>query len=152
MITIFTTPSCSSCRKAKKWLEDFDVKYREKNLMEVAITEDDINMMLKNTENGFEDIISKRSKVFNESDKPVEDMTVKELKKFIIQNPSILKRPIIVDDSRLQVGYNVDDIRVFIPKKLREVIMCNNCVEGENCDYQRSMKKYFQEIREDMDK
>ena len=32
----------------------------------------------------------------------------------------MLKRPILIDDKRLQVGYNVDEIRRFLPREVRE--------------------------------
>lgn len=147
MITIFTTPSCSSCRKAKKWLEDHKIPYQEKNLFNQPITEKDIDMMLENAENGFEDIISTRSKVFKENDLDVEDMRISELKAFIIDNPSVLKRPIIIDSDKMQVGYNDEEIRIFIPKRLRELIMCVDCPRGETCDYQSALKRYFEEIK-----
>ena len=31
----------------------------------------------------------------------------------------LLRRPIILDDKRLQVGYNEDEIRRFLPRKVR---------------------------------
>lgn len=150
MITIFTTPSCSSCRKAKKWLDDHKIAYEEKNLFNQRITEDDIDRMLENAENGFEDIISTRSKIFKEQSLDVEDMRISELKQFIINNPSVLKRPIIIDGDKMQVGYNDEEIRVFIPKRLRELIMCVDCPQGEYCDYQSALKRYFDEIKQDI--
>lgn len=148
MITIFTTPSCSSCRKAKKWLDDHKIAYEEKNLFNQRITEEDIDRMLENAENGFDDIISTRSKVFKEESLDVEDMRISELKQFIIDHPSILKRPIMVDGEKMQVGYNDEEIRVFIPKRLRELIMCTDCPQGYSCDYQSALERYFKEIRE----
>ena len=38
---------------------------------------------------------------------------------FIIDNPSVLKRPIIINECELQVGYNNEDITIFLPKELR---------------------------------
>lgn len=149
MITIFTTPSCSSCRKAKKWLDDHRIAYEERNLFNQRITEKDIDRMLENTENGFEDIISTRSKVFKEQSLDVEDMRISELKSFIIENPSVLKRPIIIDGEKMQVGYNDEEIRVFIPRRLRELIMCVDCPQGENCDYQSALNRYFEEIKKE---
>lgn len=151
MIEIYTTPSCSSCRKAKKWFEEHKIEYREKNLFSNKITHDDIIAMLKNTENGFEDIISTRSKIFKDNNLNVEDMTFNELKNFIIDNPSILKRPIIVDRNKMQVGYNDEEIRVFLPRRLREIIMCE-CTDKEDCDYRTSLNKYLSEIREEQKK
>ena len=148
MITIYTTPSCSSCRKAKKWFEDHRIEYREKNIFNIKLTRDDIIMMLKNTDNGFEDIISTRSKVFQEKNLDIEDMTMSELTNFIIANPSVLRRPIIIEAKKMQVGYNEDEIRTFIPRRLREIIMCTTCDKGDDCDYKNALDIYFKELRE----
>lgn len=147
MITIYTTPSCSSCRKAKKWLEEHRLPYQEKNLLSEKITLEDISKMLRNAENGFEDIISTRSKVYKDEKLDPEEMTVKELTSFILDNPSVLKRPIIVDDSKMQVGYNDEEIRVFVPRKLREYVMCKHLPEDGICDYETQLKAYFDEIK-----
>ena len=149
MISIYTTPSCSSCRKAKKWLDDHKIPYNEKNLFNQRIALEDIDRMLENAENGFEDIISTRSKIFKEQSLDVEDMKMSELKQFIIDNPSVLKRPIIIDGEKMQVGYNDEEIRVFIPRRLRELIMGIDCPKGEICDYQTALKRYFEEMNLD---
>ena len=147
MITIYTTPSCSSCRKAKKWLDDHRIPYSEKNIFNENITEDDIDLMLQHSENGFEDIISTRSKIIRENDLDIEAMRTNELKRFILDNPSVLKRPIMIDpkDNKMQVGYNDEEIRVFIPKRLRELIMYSSFSQGD-FDYKKALEIYFNEI------
>src|SRR5690606_33440844 len=104
MITIYTTPSCSSCRKAKKWLDEHKVPYEEKNLFNHRINDGDIEMMLSHAENGFDDIISTRSKIFKEQELEVEDMSVLKLKSFNNNHPTGLKRTIIVESKPIQVG------------------------------------------------
>lgn len=32
MIRIYTSPSCSSCRKVKKWFEDQKIPFEERNI------------------------------------------------------------------------------------------------------------------------
>ena len=147
MVKIYVTPTCSSCRKAKKWLEEHNVKYKEINLLSTKLTDDDLNLILKNTENGFEDIISTRSKIIKESNIDINEMTVNELKQFIINNPTILRRPIIVDDKRLQVGYNEEDIDIFIPEELRKLMISVWCESDEDCDYKTILKRYLEESR-----
>lgn len=120
MIQIYTTPSCASCRKAKKWFDQYNIPYSEKNIFSIKLSKEDIFKMLANSENGFEDIISTRSKVFKEKKLNPDSMSVKELVEFIIENPSVLKRPIIINDNELQVGYNNEDITIFLPKELRD--------------------------------
>jgi regulatory protein spx len=102
-------------------------------------------MMLKNTENGFEDIISTRSKIFQEMNIDIEEMPMNEMIEFIIDNPSVLRRPIIIEDAKMQVGYNEDEIRTFIPKRLREIIMTTSSDHGEDSDYHYALKLYMDE-------
>ena len=119
MIQIYTTPSCASCRKAKKWFDQYKIPYSEKNIFSIKLSKDDIFKMLANSENGFEDIISTRSKIFKEKKLDPDSMSVKEIVEFIIEYPSVLKRPIIINENELQVGYNNEDITIFLPKELR---------------------------------
>ena len=94
---------------------------------------DDIYRMLISSENGFDDIISTRSKIIKENNINIDDMTVNQLMDFIIANPTILKRPIIVSDLELQVGYNEDDITLFLPPELRQCSCCFPIEDG--CEY-----------------
>ena len=119
MIQIYTTPSCASCRKAKKWFDQYNIPYSEKNIFSIKLSREDIYKMLANSENGFDDIISTRTKVFKEKKLNPDAMTSQELIDFIIENPSVLKRPIIINENELQVGYNNEDITIFLPKELR---------------------------------
>jgi regulatory protein spx len=139
MIKLYTSPSCSSCRKVKKYFKQYNIRYVEKNIFTTPLTKDDIIKMLMKSENGFEDIISTRSNVFKEKGKNIDDMRMDELVNFIIENPSILKRPIIVNDFEIQVGYNDDDIELFLPEEIRSD-ECQHCFDPEPCDYEKSIK------------
>ena len=121
MIQIYTTPSCASCRKAKKWFDQYKIPYSEKNIFSIKLSKEDIFRMLANSENGFDDIISTRSKVFKEKKLDPDNMSVQELNEFNIDYPSVLKRPIIINENELQVGYNNEDITIFLPKELRNL-------------------------------
>lgn len=138
MIKIYTAPSCLSCRKVKKYFNDNNIPFVEKNIINTKLTREEIYRMLLSSENGFDDIISKRSKIIKENNVDVDNMKLNELMNFIIEHPTILKRPIIVSDMELQVGYNVDDITLFLPPELRE---CQDCLTNEeNCKYANSIK------------
>lgn len=119
MIKIYTAPSCSSCNKAKKFFKDEEIPYTEKNIFVNDLNEKELRDILSKTENGTEDIISTRSKIIKESHADIDNMTISELITFIKKNPSVLKRPIMVDDTKVQVGYNSEEIRVFIPHEKR---------------------------------
>lgn len=132
MVTLYTSPSCASCRKAKKWFDDHRIPYVAKSIFSNEFTAEDVMSILQKSENGTDDIISTRSKIVMENDINFEDMTISQLINFILENPSILKRPLIVDDRRLQVGYNEDEIRTFIPEAERYAWLACNHKECEH--------------------
>mgnify|MGYP001450375804 FL=1 len=119
MVTLYTSPSCTSCRKAKAWLEEHNIPYRERNIFSEPLTLDEIKEILRMTEDGTDEIISTRSKVFQNLDVNIEQLPMKELFSLIQKNPGLLRRPIIIDEKRLQVGYNEDEIRRFLPRTVR---------------------------------
>ena len=67
MVTIYTSPSCTSCRKAKAWLEKQENAYVEKNIFSEPLTIEEIKEILRMTEDGTDEIISERSNTFQES-------------------------------------------------------------------------------------
>ena len=126
MIRIYTAPSCASCRKVKAWLKEHQIPYVEKNIFSTLLRESELKELLERSENGTDDIISKRSKIIKENKIDIDEMSINELIHFIQKNPSILKRPIIIDERRFQVGYNAEEIRAFIPRELRRLQECSN--------------------------
>lgn len=120
MITIYTAPGCSSCRKVKDWFNEWEIPFVEHDITRIPLEKKDILDILYKTENGVEDIISTRSKLFKEKKVDFKTMTTAELVVFIQENPMVLKRPIIVDERKIHVGYNAEEITVFIPREKRE--------------------------------
>ena len=64
MVTLFTSPSCTSCRKAKAWLEEHEIAYKERNIFSEPLSISEIKEILRMTEDGTDEIISTRSKIF----------------------------------------------------------------------------------------
>ena len=53
----------------------------------------------------------------------MDQIPLRELYELMSKYPGMLKRPIIVDEKRLQIGYNEDEIRRFLPRRVREYQM-----------------------------
>ncbi|WP_342430260.1 transcriptional regulator SpxA [Neobacillus sp. FSL H8-0543] len=119
MVTLYTSPSCTSCRKAKSWLEEHDIPYTERNIFSEPLSIEEIKEILRMTEDGTDEIISTRSKTFQKLDVNLDTMPLQDLFELIKANPGLLRRPIIIDEKRLQVGYNEDEIRRFLPRRVR---------------------------------
>lgn len=122
MISLYTTPSCTSCRKVRAWLTENELPFKERNIFSDPLNSDELMEILSLTKNGTEDIISTRSKVYQKLDIDLEELKLEELLSLIEKYPNLLKRPIILDENKLQVGYNEEDIRKFVPRNLRKII------------------------------
>jgi regulatory protein spx len=125
MIVVYTSPGCASCRKVKQWLKDRNLKFIEKNIFTTLLNESEIKHLLMRSENGTEDIISKRSKVIQELKIDLDELSMSALVKFIQNNPSVLKRPIILNERSFLVGYDEEEIGAFVPPELRNIAKAN---------------------------
>ena len=121
MIKIYTVSSCTSCKKAKTWLNAHQLSYNEHNVGKEAITKEEILNILTKTENGIASIVSSKNRYAKSLDFDIEELSVNEVIDLITSNPRILKSPILIDEKRLQVGYKEDDIRAFLPRSVRNV-------------------------------
>ncbi|MBH0785367.1 transcriptional regulator Spx [Enterococcus faecium] len=121
MLTLYTPPSCTSCRKARAWLQEHQIPFVERNIFSEPLNSSELKAILQMTEDGTEEIISTRSKVFQKLNMDLDDLPLQELLELVQNNPGLLRRPIMIDDKRLQVGFNEDEIRRFLPRDVRQL-------------------------------
>ncbi|MDF9824263.1 MULTISPECIES: transcriptional regulator Spx [unclassified Breznakia] len=119
MILMYTSFGCTSAIKAKAWLKENHLDYVEKNIQSTLLNKEEIKYLLQRCPNGTEDIISTRSKAFKELKKNMDDLSINDLVDFIQENPTVLKRPIIMDNQSFVVGFDNDEITAFVPSELR---------------------------------
>lgn len=121
MVTLFLAPSSGSSRKAWAWLTAHQIPFVERNLAVEPLSLAEIKSILKMSENGTDDIISKRSKAYQALNIDLDELSLSQLTTLIQTHPSLVRRPIILDDKRMLVGYNEDEIRRFLPRQVRHL-------------------------------
>ncbi|MGX7352182.1 transcriptional regulator SpxA [Enterococcus canis] len=121
MLTLYTSPSCTSCRKARAWLQEHEIPFVERNIFSEPLNISELKAILRMTEDGTEEIISTRSKVFQKLNIDLDELPLAELLDLVQKNPGLLRRPIMIDEKRLQVGFNEDEIRRFLPRDVRQL-------------------------------
>ncbi|GFI41671.1 Spx/MgsR family RNA polymerase-binding regulatory protein [Thomasclavelia cocleata] len=119
MIRVYTAPGSRSGRMVVQWLKENNLSFIEKNIFSSDLRINEIRELLERCENGTDDIISKNSKIIKALKIDLNNMKMEDLINFIKNNPSILKRPIIMDEHHFLVGYNEEEIRIFIPRSQR---------------------------------
>lgn len=119
-VTIYTQSSCSSSRKALKWLKENNIAYIEKRITSQPLTLTEFKNILSMTEDGTDEIIAINSNDFKNLDLDIDQLSIQQLFELIQLHPRMLRSPILLDDKRIQIGYNEMDIRRFIPRKIRK--------------------------------
>ncbi len=119
LVTLYTTPSCTSCRKARAWLEEHQIPYTERNIFSEPLSLQEIKDILRMTEEGTEDIVSTRSKAYSDLNIEISELSLNDFYRIVQEQPGLLRRPIMIDEKRLQIGFNEDEIRRFLPREVR---------------------------------
>ncbi len=107
--------------RQERGLKNIIFHSRKETFFSEPLTKKELLKILRMTENGTEEIISTRSRTFQQLRINLDDLSIDQLLDLVEKNPSLLRRPIIMDDRRLQVGYNEDEIRRFLPRKVRRL-------------------------------
>jgi len=117
--TIFYSfPSCNHSRQVREWLKVNKVGYVERKVLREPIGREEILGILRLTTEGFDEIVSEKN--FNSGDiaESMEDLKISQLMDFICENPSLLKKPILIYEGKLVIGWNKN--------KYREISMSMN--------------------------
>ncbi|EKF51579.1 negative regulator of proteolysis [Lactococcus garvieae DCC43] len=85
------------------------------------MTQSEFFKILSLTERGTTDILAQKSLAYSHLAPFMNELTLVELLGWVNSNKSLLRLPLIIDDSHLQVGYNEENIRQFIPQNRRKI-------------------------------
>lgn len=118
-ITFYSYPSCTSCRKTKKWLKSNNITFQEKHIFRETPNHDEMMKILSMTTEGIDEILATRSQTFKDLGIDVNELTVSELIKLIIEEPKLLRRPIITSGNKLIVGYNESALQKISRQKAK---------------------------------
>src|SRR5690625_1160311 len=106
-LTLYWYTNCSTCRKAKKWLDDHDQSYETVHLVEQTPTKQDmLNLMeLSDLEpRRFFNTHGKKYRELNMKDK-IDQLSVDEMAEYLASDGMLIKRPIVTNGKEVTVGF-----------------------------------------------
>ncbi len=121
VVNIIYFPKLYFLQKGSCVVQEHQIPFVERNIFSEPLNSSELKAILQMTEDGTEEIISTRSKVFQKLNMDLDDLPLQELLELVQNNPGLLRRPIMIDDKRLQVGFNEDEIRRFLPRDVRQL-------------------------------
>lgn len=110
-LTFYSYPSCTSCRKTKKWLVSNSVEFNERHLFKDTPTEKELLEILSLTTDGLDELLATRGVTYKNLGINIEELLLSQVVNLLIEEPKLLKRPILTDGKKLIVGFNPDALK-----------------------------------------
>ena len=108
MITVYGIKNCDTMKKAMKWLDDAGVDYQFHDYKKAGVPADQLDKWLDTL--GWEQVINRRGTTWRKLDESLRDNMDKDAaRSVILDNPSIVKRPLLDTGSELVLGFSADD-------------------------------------------
>ena len=100
-------PKCSTCQKAKKWLDEHSIEYTERHIVEDNPTYDELKQWYEKSGFPLKKFFNTSGLLYKEmqlKDK-LGDMSEEEQLKLLATNGMLVKRPLIVTEDSVLVGF-----------------------------------------------
>ena len=113
MIKVYGIPNCDTMKKAMKWLDKNKLVYEFHDYKKWGVPEKDLKLWVKNA--GWEVVLNKRSTTWKGlSDKMKKSLNEHSSIRVMMENPSSIKRPVLVNDKALIIGFKEDEYKTLL--------------------------------------
>ncbi len=100
-------PKCSTCQKAKKWLDEHNVEYMERHIVESNPSYEELKLWHEKSGLALKKFFNTSGLLYKElqlKDK-LPEMSEEEQLKLLATNGMLVKRPIVVEGDKVLVGF-----------------------------------------------
>lgn len=105
MTTVYGIKNCDTVKKALKWLDKNYIAYQFHDLRQDGITKADLQQWADSV--GWEVLLNKRSTTWRQlPDTDKIDIDAGKAVNLMLANPTLIKRPVIINGKTTLVGYN----------------------------------------------
>lgn len=101
-------PKCGTCRKAKKWLDDNNISYTDRNIKEENPTYEELKLWHEKSGLPLKKFFNTSGMLYksmNLKDK-LKDMTADEQLRILATDGMLVKRPLVVTENGIITGFN----------------------------------------------
>ena len=100
-------PKCSTCQKAKKWLEKHNIEFTERHIVEENSDFDELQVWYKQSGLPLKKFFNTSGLVYKEmqlKDK-LPSMSEEEQLRLLATNGMLVKRPMLISEDKVLVGF-----------------------------------------------
>ena len=103
-------PKCSTCQKAKKWLDENGIQYQDRHIVEQNPTVEELTQWYQKSGLPLKRFFNTSGKLYKElklKDK-LPTMTEQEQLELLATNGMLVKRPLVISDTVICPGFKQD--------------------------------------------
>ena len=100
-------PKCSTCKKAKKWLEDHEISFEDRHIVEENPTAEELKVWHEKSGLPLKRFFNTSGMIYREQglkDK-LPTMSEEEQYQILSSNGMLVKRPLIIGDDFVLIGF-----------------------------------------------
>ena len=107
MTILYGIKNCDTVKKARKWLEQHTIAYQFHDFRADGLTQDLLQTLIDHADLSL--LLNKRSTTFrNLADDIKNNLTDEVVIKAILEQPTLLKRPLLLNENKLTIGFKDD--------------------------------------------
>lgn len=109
-------PKCSTCQKAKKWLDGHELTYEDRHIVEKNPTVEELREWIKRSGLDMKRFFNTSGMKYKElglKDK-LADMSEEEKLQLLAGDGMLVKRPLLVTEDRVLVGFKEKEWEVLV--------------------------------------
>ena len=110
-IVFFCYPKCSTCQKAKKWLQENSVEFTERDIVKDNPTEEELKKFYKKSKKELKKFFNTSGILYREMElkDKLPTMTEEEMLKLLATDGKLVKRPMIVTKDFVLNGFKEEE-------------------------------------------
>ncbi len=116
MILFIEYPKCSTCKRAKEWLDKNNILYTDRNIVTNNPTYDELKSWVSKSDMDIKKFFNTSGLVYKElnlKDK-LDKMTDDEKLRILSSNGMLVKRPLIITDNVILAGFKEDKWNILL--------------------------------------
>ena len=104
-------PKCSTCKNAKKYLDNKKIKYDERDIVKENPTYEELLSWYKNSDIELKKFFNTSGLLYKEMNlkEKLKDMSEEEQLKLLSTNGMLIKRPILINNNKIVLGFKEDN-------------------------------------------
>ncbi len=108
MTTLYGIANCDTIKKARLWLKDNGIDYSFHDYKKRGVPEAELKTWVKKF--GWEILLNKRGTTWRKLDDNIKNsVNEKASIQIMLENPSIIKRPVLVKNKTILVGFKTEE-------------------------------------------